>query len=225
MVKVLVMQKNMTSEQYIYDLFDCVNQDGSLYIARYEDDFFGGTVTDLSLTTYFEKYSMKCNIWDCAKILEKGGIIEESLKKIAEKKAGEIFEKKEAMKVLGKELFKIWNIYLRRFQYDGEEAQKIEALIHTDAYVTYRKGDGQFSAEEEKMLEKYEDEKKKDYSARLGGGVCAYEVILHAMRLEKLFELNAPQMILNNERRDFFESLALNTYARKRKAIVLKEGR
>lgn len=221
MVKVLVLQENNTAEQYLCDLFECVNQDGSLYIARYEDGFLGGTATDLSLITHFEKYSMDHNISDWTDILEKEKILEESLRKIAGKNAGEISDIKEAERVLGQELFKIWNIYVRRFQYEGKDVRRIENLIHTDAYVTYRKGDGQFSETEEKLLEKYEQQRKKDYSDRLGEGICAYEVVLHAMRLERLFELNAPQMILNNERRDFLESLVLNTYARKRQMIVL----
>ncbi len=222
MVKVMLMQGRMTPEQYICDLFDCVNRDGSLYIARYEDGFLRGTATDFSLTTYFEKFKMNCKAADGAKILEKGKALSENLQKIAAKKASEIADGKEAERVLGKGLFRIWDIYVRRFRYNGARARNVEKLIHTDAYVTYRKGDGQFSAEEEALLDRYEEEKKREFCKRLGGGVCAYEVVLRAMRLEKLFELDAPPLILDNERRDLWESLALNGYAKTREKILVK---
>ena len=51
------------------------------------------------------------------------------------------------------------------------------------------------------------------YAARIGGKVCAANVVNRAQRLVRAFELGAPECVVLNEERRFAEAFALNICA------------
>ena len=52
-----------------------------------------------------------------------------------------------------------------------------------------------------------------EYAARIGGKVCAANVVNRAQRLVRAFELGAPECVVLNEERCFVEAFALNICA------------
>lgn len=220
MKKIYTNKAKMNPEQYLKAMLESINDNGELYIAKYEDEngLVSGTAVDLSETTCIKKYEMHCDEKSCDEIITRGNTLVDALQKIAEKKGSEIVSLEDAETILGAELAAVWNIYVRKFVFDGNFADYINKTVRSDAYFLHKKGDGNFSDEEEILLENYEEKKCEEYSSRIGG-LCGCSVVNRAMRLEMLFELGAPSFIIYNEKRELFEKMALNTYAKNREII------
>lgn len=214
MKKIFTNKEKMTPEQYLKAMLESINDDGELYIAKYEDEngLVSGTAVDLSGTTYIEKFEMHCTEKNYGEIIARGNTLVEALQKIAEKNGSKTTSIEEAKNIFDKKLADVWNTYVRHFDYQSENADKIGNMIKTDAYILYEQGCGEFSAEEKSMIENYEEKMREEYSYRIGG-LFGYSVVNRAMRLEKLFELGAPSFIIDNEKRNLFEYMALNAFA------------
>ena len=69
----------------------------------------------------------------------------------------------------------------------------------------------------EKYVRRAASESEEDiiagYAARIGGKVCAANVVNRAQRLVRAFELGAPECVVLNEERCFAEAFALNICA------------
>lgn len=108
-------------------------------------------------------------------------------------------------------------------------AEKTEALIADFKKIAERGGIDIYAKDAKTILgdrffkvwEKYvrrsESESEEDiiagYAARIGGKVCAANVVNRAQRLVRAFELGAPECIVLNEERYFAEAFALNICA------------
>ena len=104
-------------------------------------------------------------------------------------------------------LFDIWQLYLQRPQWYGEEDRILDAALKKEAQAE------ELSAEEERLLEKYHSEELLESVKNLGGNCFAYDVHIHALRLCKLMNLGAPKIIIEHEARCLIGCMALKDYA------------
>ena len=104
-------------------------------------------------------------------------------------------------------LFDIWQLYLQRPQWYGEEERMLDAAMEKEAQAE------ELSAEEERLLEKYHSEELLESVKNLGGNRFAYDVHIHALRLCKLMNLGAPKIIIEHEARCLIGCMALKDYA------------
>lgn len=104
-------------------------------------------------------------------------------------------------------LFDIWQLYLQRPQWYGEEERILDAALKKEAQAE------ELSAEEERLLEKYHSEELLESVKNLGGNCFAYDVHIHALRLCKLMNLGAPKIIIEHEARCLIGCMALKDYA------------
>ena len=104
-------------------------------------------------------------------------------------------------------LFDIWQLYLQRPQWYGEEERMLDVALKKEAQAE------ELSAEEERLLEKYHSEELLESVKNLGGNCFAYDVHIHALRLCKLMNLGAPKIIIEHEARCLIGCMALKDYA------------
>lgn len=103
-------------------------------------------------------------------------------------------------------LFDIWQLYLQRPQWYGEEERLLDAALKKEAQAE------ELSAEEERLLEKYRGEELRESIKNLGGNSFAYDVHIHALRLCKLMNHGAPKIIIEHEARCLIGCMALKDY-------------
>ena len=104
-------------------------------------------------------------------------------------------------------LFDIWQLYLQRPQWYGEEDRILDAALKKEAQAE------ELSAEEERLLEKYRSEELLESVKNLGGNCFAYDVHIHALRLCELMSIGAPKIIIEHEARCLIGCMALKDYA------------
>ena len=104
-------------------------------------------------------------------------------------------------------LFDIWQLYLQRSQWYGEEDRILDAALKKEAQAE------ELSAEEERLLEKYHSEELLESVKNLGGNCFAYDVHIHALRLCELMSIGAPKIVIEHEARCLIGCMALHEYA------------
>ena len=104
-------------------------------------------------------------------------------------------------------LFDIWQLYLQRPQWYGEEERLLDVALKKEAQAE------ELSAEEERLLEKYHSEELLESVKNLGGNCFAYDVHIHALRLCELMSIGAPKIIIEHEARCLIGCMALKDYA------------
>ncbi len=222
MKNILTLEGNRDPEAYLHALYAAM-EDGAVRIARYDDGGLMGCMTtaDVQSATCLEVYRLREDAPGLDDVLAEGRALVASLKAAAAVDASAIGSRAAARRALSPQLFAVWNVYLRPFVWQGAERARVRALVSSDDYLLHCAGDGRFSAEEEALLARYEAARMADYADRLRGRFGAAQLVCRAMRLEKLFELDAPAMIADNETREVYEALALSRCA----AAVRRIGR
>lgn len=148
-----------------------------------------------------------------------------------------------AKAVLGNdELLEFWNTYIRRFDIgniDYEKVLDIDDRLETielvrdiaeklaggkDLNVSDRNFlseymDIKVSDEEKQYRQKYVETVYRDAENRLGKKLCAYSVIIHSMRLCRLINLKAPEIITHNEACALASSMVLYEYGISRECV------
>ena len=104
-------------------------------------------------------------------------------------------------------LFDIWQLYLQRPQWYGEEERMLDVALKKEAQAE------ELSAEEERLLEKDRSEELRESVKNLGGNCFAYDVHIHALRLCELMNHGAPKIIIEHEARCLIGCMALKDYA------------
>lgn len=100
--------------------------------------------------------------------------------------------------------FTVWDKYIRDF-----DAQETEEL----ADISTKTADGESCTDEEtKALNDHLGKVFAEAAERVGG-VCAYDVVVHAQRLCKLRVLDAPKTVIDNEVNWLAQSLAINLFS------------
>lgn len=191
----------LASIDYVTSLFAATDRDGALRMPKN----FG---TDEEQDDEFDIFKMSWNRDDLNMLLSEFQELYAGLSEIAK-----VYDKLDNNPELVRDaldnpvLFDIWQLYLQRPQWYGEEDRILDAALKKEAQAE------ELSAEEERLLEKYRSEELRESVKNLGGNCFAYDVHIHALRLCKLMNLGAPKIIIEHEARCLIGCMALKDYA------------
>lgn len=191
----------LASIDYVTSLFAATDRDGALRMPKN----FG---TDEEQDDEFDIFKMSWNRDDLNMLLSEFQELYAGLSEIAK-----VYDKLDNNPELVRDaldnpvLFDIWQLYLQRPQWYGEEERMLDAAMEKEAQAE------ELSAEEERLLEKYRGEELLESVKNLGGNCFAYDVHIHTLRLCKLMNLGAPKIIIEHEARCLIGCMALKDYA------------
>lgn len=191
----------LASIDYVTSLFAATDRDGALRMPKN----FG---TDEEQDDEFDIFKMSWNRDDLNMLLSEFQELYAGLSEIAK-----VYDKLDNNPELVRDaldnpvLFDIWQLYLQRPQWYGEEDRILDAALKKEAQTE------ELSAEEERLLEKYHSEELLESVKNLGGNCFAYDVHIHALRLCKLMNHGAPKIIIEHEARCLIGCMALKDYA------------
>lgn len=191
----------LASIDYVTSLFAATDRDGVLRMPKN----FG---TDEEQDDEFDIFKMSWNRDDLNMLLSEFQELYAGLSEIAK-----VYDKLDNNPELVRDaldnpvLFDIWQLYLQRPQWYGEEDRILDAALKKEAQTE------ELSAEEERLLEKYRSEELLESVKNLGGNCFAYDVHIHALRLCKLMNHGAPKIIIEHEARCLIGCMALKDYA------------
>lgn len=191
----------LASIDYVTSLFAATDRDGALRMPKN----FG---TDEERDDEFDIFKMSWNRDDLNMLLSEFQELYAGLSEIAK-----VYDKLDNNPERVRDaldnpvLFDIWQLYLQRPQWYGEEDRILDAALKKEAQAE------ELSAEEERLLEKYRSEELRESVKNLGGNCFAYDVHIHALRLCKLMNLGAPKIIIEHEARCLIGCMALKDYA------------
>ena len=191
----------LASIDYVTSLFAATGRDGALHMPKN----FG---TDEERDDEFDIFKMSWSRDDLNLLLSEFQELYAGLSEIAK-----VYDKLDNNPELVRDtldnpvLFDIWQLYLQRPQWYGEEDRILDAALKKEAQAE------ELSAEEERLLEKYRGEELRVSVKNLGGNRFAYDVHMHALRLCKLMSLGAPEIVIQNEARALIACMALKDYA------------
>ena len=191
----------LASIDYVTSLFAATDRDGALRMPKN----FG---TDEEQDDEFDIFKMSWSRDDLNMLLSEFQELYAGLSEIAK-----VYDKLDNNPELVRDtldnpvLFDIWQLYLQRPQWYGEEERMLDAAMEKEAQAE------ELSAEEERLLEKYRGEELLESVKNLGGNWFAYDVHIHTLRLCKLMNLGAPKIIIEHEARCLIGCMALKDYA------------
>lgn len=191
----------LASIDYVTSLFAATDRDGALRMPKN----FG---TDEEQDDEFDIFKMSWNRDDLNMLLSEFQELYAGLSEIAK-----VYDKLDNNPELVRDaldnpvLFDIWQLYLQRSQWYGEEDRILDAALKKEAQAE------ELSAEEERLLEKYRSEELRESVKNLGGNCFAYDVHMHALRLCELMSIGAPKIVIEHEARCLIGCMALHEYA------------
>ena len=191
----------LASIDYVTSLFAATGRDGALHMPKN----FG---TDEERDDEFDIFKMSWSRDDLNMLLSEFQELYAGLSEIAK-----VYDKLDNNPELVRDaldnpvLFDIWQLYLQRSQWYGEEDRILDAALKKEAQAE------ELSAEEERLLEKYRSEELRESVKNLGGNCFAYDVHMHALRLCELMSIGAPKIIIEHEARCLIGCMALHEYA------------
>lgn len=191
----------LASIDYVTSLFAATDRDGALRMPKN----FG---TDEEQDNEFDIFKMSWNRDDLNMLLSEFQELYAGLSEIAK-----VYDKLDNNPELVRDaldnpvLFDIWQLYLQRPQWYGEEERMLDVALKKEAQAE------ELSAEEERLLEKYHSEELLESVKNLGGNCFAYDVHIHALRLCELMNHGAPKIIIEHEARCLIGCMALKDYA------------
>lgn len=191
----------LASIDYVTSLFAATDRDGALRMPKN----FG---TDEEQDDEFDIFKMSWNRDDLNMLLSEFQELYAGLSEIAK-----VYDKLDNNPERVRDaldnpvLFDIWQLYLQRPQWYGEEDRILDAALKKEAQAE------ELSAEEERLLEKYRSEELRESVKNLGGNCFAYDVHIHALRLCELMSIGAPKIIIEHEARCLIGCMALKDYA------------
>lgn len=191
----------LASIDYVTSLFAATDRDGALRMPKN----FG---TDEEQDDEFDIFKMSWNRDGLNMLLSEFQELYAGLSEIAK-----VYDKLDNNPELVRDaldnpvLFDIWQLYLQRPQWYGEEERMLDVALKKEAQAE------ELSAEEERLLEKYRSEELRESLKNLGGNCFAYDVHIHALRLCELMSIGAPKIIIEYEARCLIGCMALKDYA------------
>ena len=229
---------NQTPSDFIDLMFERTDEDGILYIPGWhyvrpgwEYDVPGSTDDD---------GSYRCRIdWNLAKlekVQEKFEDVYYAITQIAPYYDELESEPAKASEILrDPALIEVWNKYLAepdtgkfdRKKYDeiyekldtiaevkciAEKLAKGKAIDDSEKEILADYMDLTVSEEELKYRQDFLRHMHKEAEKRLGKNICAYDIITRAWRVLCLMSINAPELILSNELRQFAAAFVLHEY-------------
>lgn len=225
----------LTTEESIISMFDHTDKEsGILYIPEWPcDDNFDNRER-------FYKCKMNWNEVDLDDALWYYVSDYKNIKKIAKKydsirSSSDIESFREDQKAL-------WDTYIRDFETGDIDvdlimdisdrmktiamtnaiAEKINSGIEVSKedmsfYNDYK--DTTVSEEEKALYNSYRDAIHADAERRVGDNIAAYEVVIHAKRLFKLFVLDAPKDIIKNEANLLAQAMVIHMYCKEMEIV------
>ena len=225
---------NLEPADYIALMFDRTDENGILYIPEWNymvprDD-------------YSYRCKMEWDLYDCEQTINEFNTVYEALQlfaKIYDDIAGDL---KNARRLLNDEQFELWNKYVCPFdtgdfdqerifeideKYDNIEwAKEISKRYANDEKIDdYEKEtlkdyiNVNVTPEEDEYYDRYRDAKYADAKKRVGDHEYAYNVVLGAQRVCRLFSLGAPKIVSLAESKTFAAAFVLHKYCISRELV------
>ncbi len=219
----------------IINMFDHTDEDGILFIPKWPYD------NNYDEEEPFYKCKMNWNRTDAEKAVADFEALYEALEAIA--KIPDHREPDFDVKSLPSDLQTIWNTYLRDFDaYDSFDmdliadisdrletiaeinaiAQKLEESkdVFTEDYYYYNEYKKTSVSESERTLyDEYRDALYEEAAQRVGDNVAAYDVVIRAKRLCRLFSLGAPEIIIKNEASLLAQAMIMHNYCNESETV------
>lgn len=225
----------LTPADFITMMFERTDEDGILYIPGWHYNRPGWPYAPDSTD---EESSYRCKMnWNLSKyekVLEKFNAVYAALEKIGEKYDELEGDPEKTKAVLGDgTLFDVWNLYLRDLDMGDFDEQRFREIYNKldmiawvkDIAARIAKGE-QIATFEKETLNEYVDvtvteeelKYRKDYLShlhteaekRFGNNICAYDLYLRSWRVCRLFSLDAPEMFILDEARQFAAAFVLH---------------
>lgn len=231
----------LTANDFITLMFERTDENGILYIPGWHYDRISG---DEKNTDEDDSYRCKVdwNLYKFENFQKEFEGLNNALKEIANFREEIDDNIDNAKKFLSKEVFTIWDTYIRPFDIgdiDMEKINDIEDRMETIAWVKRIAKDiangNTIEKFEKEVLSEYLDVKVsneeiayrneyinrvfKDSEKRVGNNICAYDVVIRAMRLCRLYNLNAPKLVINYEARQLAAAMVLHNFGSKRELV------
>ena len=192
---------SLTPEEIFTKMLEGTGEDGVLTVKEMAD---APSVSEPGTVSF----RMNWENADAGTLSEKFEKFTGSLLRIASKGGSRWSSSEEDGKELPDEDRNVWETYIRDFsvfpQTDLNEICEIEEKIAVGEPL---------NTWEKVAIAMYKGDCLKDAEKRIGTAPLAYETIIRARRYERLLELDAPQIILDNERNMLAESLAIHRFA------------
>ena len=228
-----MLEKDLTPQEYITEMFERTDEDGVLYLPA--------SHTYTGVLEPQPNYDYRCRMnWNLARykaVLGKFNKVYEAIQIIGQIGKALWWSSDEAKERLNDaELYRIWHVYLCSFDtplFSDEKIMDIHDRLESIALaqeIAMRFAEGnaledcerkvlddglktELSNEEVNYYNKYHCLQEEQSETRVGKNVYAYETVVFAQRLCRLIELGAPEVIINNEARRFAEMFVLHEYA------------
>ena len=238
-------ETNLTPNEFISLMFERTDEDGILYIPGWGYMRPGWECNAPGSTDIENSYRCKIN-WNIEKldkITEKFEMVYSSIEKISKFYDELVSEPERAKDILKDQaLIDVWNTYLADLDicdFDSDKFHEIYEKLDAIAEVKniaekITKGekledfekqtlaeyiDVTVSEEEIDYRQSYLKHLHKQAELRLGKNICAYDILLRAWRLWRLFSLGAPKIIINHEGRQFAAAMVLHEYGISREIV------
>ena len=238
-------ETNLTPADFITLMFERTDEDGILYIPGWGYMRPGWECNAPGSTDIDNSYRCKIdwNVDKLEKILKKFESVYSSIKEIAKFYDELVTEPEKAEEILKDEtLLDVWNTYLADLDigdFDSEKFheiyEKLDAIAEVKSIAEkITKGEKLESFEKETLSEyiditvseeeinyrqSYLKHLHKQAELRLGKNICAYDILLRAWRLWRLFSLGAPEIIIYNEGRQLAAAIVLHEYGISREGV------
>lgn len=230
---------------FITLMFERTDEDGILYIPGWHYNRPGWMHNAPGSTNDDDSYRCKVD-WNLSKYertLKKFNKVYSAIEEIA-KFYDELFDLHEDAKTVLKDddLLEVWNTYLKKLDDGGFDHQKFDEIYDKldtiewikDIATRIAKGeqiqdfeketlteyvDIAVSEEEIRYRQKYLAHLHKEAEKRLGDNICAYDVYMRAWRVCRLFSLSAPEIVINDEARQFAAAFVLHEHGVSREVV------
>lgn len=237
----LSFESDITPLEYIYLMFDRTDDNGVLYIPEFPNDL------SLCEEKYSYRCKMNWTMEDRNSVCSEFKKLYSDLKKIAEKYEQLDGSEETAKKVFCEEngnaqLFNVWQIFVKSLNSNDLKYDAIHDIsdrLDTADYLKelsskFTKG-AELTKDEKDFFREYmdvsvtKDEKRlydsycksliKEAEKRVGNNICAYQYVIRATRLCRLFSLNAPEIVIKNEARLLAAAMVLHKYCTSKETV------
>ena len=234
---ILSFESDLTPKEYIDLMFDRTDENGILYMYELPCD-------SLLYKERTCKYSMSWNLKNCVDLCSEFDALYKNIVLIAQKynlldKSEETAKAIFLDQMKNIELFDTWQTFIKPLYTIDETTSDISNRIDMIDYLKelsckFAK-DAELTKDEKDFFREYmdvsvtKDEKRfydsycksvvKEAEKRVGTNIYAYEYIIRAARLCRLFSLNAPEIVIKNEARLLAVTMALHKYCVSENAV------
>lgn len=234
----------LSPSDYIQQMFVRTDLSGELYIPGWYTDHLGSMGDTPEIPVKFDSYRcrMRWNMQDADNLTREFQSLYAQLKTIAPFYSNIHLQEKDLQPQLPELLLAVWRKYLAPLDYGGiapSLLQDIDARLGILEQIKLLAGelmqgkklgeqdkerliaymDVSVTDEERYLYHRYERNIREAAQKRIGGKLCAFEVVFHARRLCRLMNLKAPRCIVDSEARSLAGAMALNRFGMSRERV------